>query len=256
MMPLSFILRREGLGFKLGPDGKLINHLLFMDDLKLYGRSEGQLDSLVRIVRTYSQDIGMQFGIDKCAVLTVKKGVKVRCEGIELPSGEVMKEVDETGYKYLGVLEGADIKNREMKGKIRGEYLRRVKALAKSKLYAGNLLRGVNAWAIGVVRYSAGIVEWSDRELKELDTKTRKILAMQGVFRSKSSVDRLYLKRRDGGRGLISVSDCVREEERSLWEYVRCSKEWMLKVVGEGLVEGETKWDYRNRIEEERKARL
>ena len=45
-----------------------------MDDLKLHGRSEGQLDSLVRIVRTYSQDIGMQFGIDKGAVLTVKKG--------------------------------------------------------------------------------------------------------------------------------------------------------------------------------------
>ena len=92
MMPLSFILRREGLGFKLGPDGKLINHLLFMDDLKLYGRSEDQLDSLVRLVRTYLQDTGMQFEIEKCAVLTVKKGVKVRCEGIELPSGEVMKE--------------------------------------------------------------------------------------------------------------------------------------------------------------------
>ena len=30
----------------------------------------------------------------------------------------------------------------------------------------------------------------------------------------------------------------------------------MLKLVGEGLVEGETKWDYRNRIEGERKARL
>ena len=67
-------------------------------------------------------------------------------------------------------------------------------------------------------------MEWSDRELKELDTKTRKILAMQGVFHSKSSVDRLYLKRRDGRRGLISVSDCVREEERNLWECVRGSK--------------------------------
>jgi hypothetical protein len=87
----------------------------------------------------------------------LRTGVKVKHEGIELPDGQMMKEIDEEGYKYLGVLEGADIKNREMKEKVRVEYLRRVKLLAKSKLYAGNLIRGINAWAIGVVRYSAGI---------------------------------------------------------------------------------------------------
>ena len=48
----------------------------------------------------------MEFEMEKCKVLTTKSGKKERCEGIELPSGEVMKEVDENGYKYLGVLEG------------------------------------------------------------------------------------------------------------------------------------------------------
>jgi len=43
-----------------------------------------------------------------------------------------MKEVEEAGYKYLGVLEGAGIKNKEMKEKVGGEYLRRVKLVAKS----------------------------------------------------------------------------------------------------------------------------
>ena len=33
----------------------------------------------------------------------------------------------------------------------------------------------------------------------------------------RSSVDRLYMKRKDGGRGLISVVDCVNAEERSLF---------------------------------------
>ena len=100
-----------------------------------------------------------------------------------------------------------------------------MKASARSKLYAGHMLKGVNAWALGVVRYSAQILEWENRELRQLDVKTRKILTMYGVFNSKSSVGRLYLKRKYGERGLISVTDCVHEEERSLCEYVKGSDE-------------------------------
>ena len=40
----------------------------------------------------------------KCAVLTMKKCKRVVREGIELPSGEVLREFDKNGYKYLGVL--------------------------------------------------------------------------------------------------------------------------------------------------------
>ena len=80
-----------------------------MDDLKLYGRSEQELESLTDVVRVFSRDIGIEFGLDKCAVLVLKQGIKVRCEGIVLPDEQMMGEVDENGYKYLGVLEGADI---------------------------------------------------------------------------------------------------------------------------------------------------
>ena len=37
-----------------------------------------------------------------------------------------MQEVDENGYKYLGMLEGAGIMNKDMKKKVKEEYLRRV----------------------------------------------------------------------------------------------------------------------------------
>ena len=47
----------------------------------------------------------MEFGMEKCAVLTIEGGKRVKREGMELPSGEVMKEVDEHWYKYLGVLQ-------------------------------------------------------------------------------------------------------------------------------------------------------
>ena len=40
-----------------------------MDDLKLYGKNSSQKYSLVQTVWSYTEDIGMEFGIDKCAEL-------------------------------------------------------------------------------------------------------------------------------------------------------------------------------------------
>ena len=115
MTPLSMILKDESKGYKLGHSGNLVNHLLFMDDLKLYGKSQDEIDALLGLVQEYSNDIGMQFGMDKCAVLGIKKG---KSSGVELPSGDMMNEVDDEGYKYLGVLQDAVAKNKEMKEKV------------------------------------------------------------------------------------------------------------------------------------------
>ena len=45
-------------------------------------------------------------------------------------------------------------------------------------------------------------------------------MAMYGKLHPKSDVDRLYVKRKGGGRGLISVEKCIREEENSFVFYV------------------------------------
>ena len=258
MIPLTILLRREQrtLGYEFGKEKRRMNHLLFMDDLKLYASNEVDLEKLLTLVQGFSKDIGMEFGLDKCAVLVMKNGAKVKCDGIEIPDGQTIKEVDEGGYKYLGVLEGAGILTKEMKEMVRNEYLRRVKLVARSRLYAGNLIKAVNTWAVSVVRYTAGVLEWTKKELKALDTKTRKILTMNHAFHMRSSVDRLYMKRDVGGRGLISVKQCVRTEEISLCEYVKGSEEWMLKVVAENLVLNESKVEYGKRLAKERDGRL
>ena len=75
-----------------------------MDDLKLYSKSEKTLDSFIQTVRIFSEDIGMQFGIDKCAMLVMKNSIKVKSDGIQLPNDKVMKSPEEgESYKYLGV---------------------------------------------------------------------------------------------------------------------------------------------------------
>ena len=59
-------------------------------------------------------------------------------------------------------------------------------------------------------------LRWANEELKTLDKMTRKVLTMNGAFHSKRDVDRLYVSREDGGRGLISCEGYVRGEENSL----------------------------------------
>ena len=76
-----------------------------MDDLELFGKSYEQIDSLVRTVHTFTMDIRMEFGIKKCGVLVLKHGKIVKMEGRSCTtSGQVVKEIDESGYKYLGIL--------------------------------------------------------------------------------------------------------------------------------------------------------
>jgi hypothetical protein len=82
---------------------------------------------------------------------------------------------------------------------------------------------------VAIFRYGAGIIDWKDSELKSIDRTTRKNLTMYGAMHPKSDVDRLYVKRKEGGRGLISVEQCVRGEENSLGFYLANSEEILIR---------------------------
>ena len=80
-----------------------------MDDIKLFGRGTKEIDTLVQTVGIVSGDIRMEFGIEKCALVNIQRGKVTRTEGIQLPDGNNIKDIYETGYKYLGVIEGEEI---------------------------------------------------------------------------------------------------------------------------------------------------
>lgn len=47
-----------------------MNHLFYMNDLKLYPGIDKHLEGLLHIVKMFSDDRDMQFGLDKCAKAT------------------------------------------------------------------------------------------------------------------------------------------------------------------------------------------
>ena len=57
---------------------------MYMDDIKLFVKNEKELEILIQAMRIYSQEIGMEFSIEKCAMLTVRSRKRYMTGGIEL----------------------------------------------------------------------------------------------------------------------------------------------------------------------------
>ena len=72
LIPLSLELNSLGYGYKIRTEW--ITHLLYIDDLKLYAKDDNELEGLLRIVKGFSDDIGMEFGLSKCAKAVFKRG--------------------------------------------------------------------------------------------------------------------------------------------------------------------------------------
>jgi hypothetical protein len=70
-----------------------------------------------------------------------------------------------------------------------------------TELSAKNKIQAIGTLAVPVFRYSFGIINWYQEELRKLDRKTRKLLNIHGQHHSKADVNHLYVPRKQGGRG-------------------------------------------------------
>ena len=232
LIPLTLILHKVESAYQFSSNKKKINHLLFMADLKLYAKNEKGLDSLVQTVRIFSKDIGMEFGIDKCGTLVLMRGKITKLDGISLPDGKVMKGlVEGAGYKYLGIIQADQTRYTEMKEKVKTEYLRRVRKVLETKLNGVDIIKGINIWEVSLLRYSAAFIDWNCRELTQLDRRTRKSMTMRNALHPKSNIDRLYIPRKEGGRGLQGVEETVKVANLGLENYLKESRECLLTAA-------------------------
>ena len=86
-------------------------------------------------------------------------------EGVEMPDGERIKELEKNGYKHLGILEYSKIKESKMKENFQRYNLMRTRLIMKSRLNGRNKMIVVNTWAISLMRYGAAIVKWTKTNL-------------------------------------------------------------------------------------------
>lgn len=212
LLPLSVALRNTK-GYSCGTPGNRrhkITHLFYMDDLKLYAAGQRDLQQSLRVVQEYTHAIGMEFGIDKCALVHLKGG---RCgdsgDAEQLVDGSILKHLDAgESYTYLGVQQRHIQEVACVKDALRRKYQHRLRQIWSSELSGKNKVCATNMLAVPVLLYSFGAIRWTVDELRQIDTKTRKMMHLHRSLHPRSSVPRIYLPRHQGGRGLLSL-ECL-----------------------------------------------
>ena len=93
--------------------------------------------------------------------------------------------------------------------------------IIKIKLNSRNLIEGINTGAVPLVRYSGLFLTWTRDELKQMDQRTRKLMTMHKALHPRDDVDRLYVSRKEGWRGLASIEDSVDALIQRLEDYIQ-----------------------------------
>jgi hypothetical protein len=87
-----------------------------MDDLKLIAKSEKELQKQIQTVKTFSDDIHMEFGLDKCAKITFKRGKLTHSQNLVIDINRELQELERgKTYKYLGTEEAEGTQHQQMK---------------------------------------------------------------------------------------------------------------------------------------------
>jgi len=201
LSPLLFVLAMEPLSRKLNRGCEKLqfgnierNHLVFIDDIKLFAEWEDELVEMCEITRDTLKKMGLQVNQAKSA------------NNVSNPAAFGDELDDIKGYKYLGVLEDSrNVIKPENKQMISDQIKVRATKLCQTKLNAVNLFRGINEFALSTMNYYVGLLPYEPKEFDDIDKMVRRVLSDHKVTRNALNMDRLYLKRSNLGRGLSSA---------------------------------------------------
>ena len=122
LTPLSNMLNRLNIGYKIESSQQIL-HLIYMDDLKIFTRTEAHLSKALSTVKSFTDDISMEFGLDKCATAVMKGGEQIKSQNMPIDDKTSIQSLDEeVAHKYLDIDENSGIQQSAMKEKIAKEY--------------------------------------------------------------------------------------------------------------------------------------
>ena len=160
-----------------------------MDDLKQYTKDDSELERLLRIVKGFSDDIGMEFGLSMCAKSTFKRGALEKPCHVPLDKETMIKGLEQVKvYKYLGFDESSGIQHATMRQKRKKELIRRTRLILKNELNSKNRITAISMLAIPVITYSFNIIDWNLSEVKRLDIKVGKMMTTNGMHHPKADI--------------------------------------------------------------------
>ncbi|KAG0435865.1 Retrovirus-related Pol polyprotein from type-1 retrotransposable element R2 [Dictyocoela muelleri] len=199
-----------------------LNHLLYIDDIKLFSDNEYDLQALLNKSKKSLENIGMNLNIEKCGANT----------NIIIAEQSIETDI----YKYLGILEESKKGNSDINHKIiEQKILIRVENVLKSNLYSRNKVTALNEYALSVLNYFVGLINMNGKFCRELDNQIRKLMIQYNFHFADASIERLYLPRKINGRGIKSVSDHVETLGFNFSNYISEKNTIRKKIIIKGL---------------------
>ncbi|KAL1446181.1 hypothetical protein WDU94_006595 [Cyamophila willieti] len=201
-----------------------------MDDLKLFASSVVNLKKIISVVHSFSEDIRMSFGLDKCKILNMSKG-KMCVDENEMVSPQIDQMEENELYKYLGINQHVKIDHTKLKNEFIEIYAKKLERVLKTKLNSINLFKAINGWAVASLSYTYGLLKWSQTDLEALDRQTRTLMTKYRIHHPRACVERLYLPRRYGGRGLLNIQKLHNSQVMKIKTYFNKSEVEIHEIV-------------------------
>ena len=133
--------------------------------------------------------------VGKSRTTKSRKNQNARCKG----NIQILENIGSWHHKQV-----------EMKKiKIKKEYLRITSKLLETKLNSRNLIKRINACTDPFVRYTGPLLKRTREEFKQVDQRTRKLMAIHKALYPRDYIDRLYVSRKEGVKGLASIEESV-----------------------------------------------
>ena len=103
--------------------------------------------------------------------------------------------------------------------------------LLETKLSSRNLMKGINTWAVSLVRYSGPFLKWTRDELWQMDQRTRKLMTMHKALHPRDDVVRLYVPRKEGRKGLASIEESIDISIQRLEDYIEKHERGLVTAI-------------------------
>ena len=120
----------------------------------------------------------------------------------------------------------------------------RLRRIWRSQLCGKTKVNLTNIWAVSLYRYYFGCLNWSRKEVHNLDLKSRKVLRQCKSHHYNASLERIYLPRKRGGRGLMSLENVWERTVASTVAYVANARDIHCRAIKKGheLLENGSRW--------------
>ena len=167
------------LGYTAGPPGnrnsnQMKTHGLLMDDLKVYSTSHQHLEKVIQQTAYVMEKTGLNLGLDKCSVLTMKAGKECTTKSVKITDEKITEGLKEGKfYEYLGMSQRADCEDKVIKDALKKNFTEETELCGKVYYQLLIKFKAFNSVCVGVLSYSFGVTNWTKVELEELDIRKK-----------------------------------------------------------------------------------